>query len=747
MLVRLRVLPETPNTTERWHAYLNASVVDVFCPNNFTFYGCDENGRISWIDITVPPQPPGIVALWQSTFKPHSVVIRNLTGYLHAVVDCVTFEVRDSLITNPTHTMHLLTSAFEITLINVTLPFYKPADLIIPEHWAAVACRFVDVLFVCPLPAWLERCFDAGAARPLPCRQPLPPDASYGVSTFPCLSLCQLQCSSPGLPGFGCEALIESTAKGYFPITPGYATIDMTYGWLASAQELSLKASTAGLVVRIELWDLRNQSWTVAFDDPSPTRSTYATPTISTVSLPPILTNRVRVTLELWFELTDVLLALSLVRVAWPRPVKPMPVPLKQCGGVVSLGERAMLDETLADSLCVRRVCLPLCTRVANYTFERKIRAQWLVVDGGLPLDNRTFAEPSAGTRVYALDNSSIDSLPLLPKLDAQRVRLVGDPLVGEPTQSPTKAPPRGVPGVLVKTRLTSVGASLMRVAQQQPAATTTAAPAPTILLVNGNEPQPPSQRVEFGGNGFGSHRMLAVVYADVRVHNGSRNQLLVNRRVVQTPIDILYVDRSLWFENLVQHDVALNITDIDLFANGSHFAVVGRESGAGSLFHWKPFAYELVECSANDCMQCATNQANIEPCKWCDNECRPRAVMCANQSSSCETETTTETTETTETIETTETTMTTMEKSRQTEMTATLGQMTDGDNLDRSQIIGLAIGIPITIVLLIGVIVAAFVFWKRSRRDEENNIAAKELQQSPTISGSVYDDVDSVRS
>jgi hypothetical protein len=741
LFVFLRIVPATPNTTLAWQQYISLPLIDIWCPNNFTFFGCGENGRIVWLDVTVPPQPPGILATWQSIFTASkSIIIRNLVGHVNNLIDTNEFEIHHSLITTTEQFGGLLSTAHSMTLINVTLPYYQLSPQNIPQNWANVTCHFVDVLFLCPLPVWVERCF-GNATRPLRCLEPLPSNFSYGQRVDPCPYVCGVQCSSPGRDRASCESLIDGT--GYFPVTPGYVTVDVTYQEFGAAQELRLSAHTGGLVTRIELWNLLDQRWTVVFDDPLPKRSNYVATTIATYYLPPIVTNRVRATLELWFELTDSVRMFSLEHVAWPMAAKPMPAPHKQCDHVVSLDERAMLDETFADSLCVRRVCLPLCTKVANYTFDRKIRAQWLVVDGGqVVLDSLpTNFEISPGTRVYQLDNRTIDSIQL-PDVGAKRVRLVGTPLDGEPMQSPTRSSPRGVPGIIVMTRLVNVlETNLIQVTQQL--STEFLSPPPTTLLVNGNDSQPPNKQVEFGN---GLHRMLAVVYADVRVHNGSINPFLVNRRVVQTPIDVLYVNKSIWFEDLVQHDVELNISDIDLFGNQTHFAVVARQTGAGSLFHWKPYPYQLVECSSNnDCSQCLSNEANIEPCRWCEKQCRPRATICTNQSL-CENDVNVTSTTTQSSSSSTTTQQSTTSSSPQS--TSQIPIIID----DRSQSIdiGLAIGIPFAIILMIGAIVGAMVWWKRKPQQQDQD--HQQQQQQPQkesaefANDSTYDDIENVR-
>jgi hypothetical protein len=720
LFVHLGIVHDTPDTAERWQAW-SAQLVDIECPMSSLYFGCNSQGRVNWINITAPPPPPGSVFGWLGVFHNlDRLVVRDFVGYFGSLVIAKSVEIRDSVITSSTINAFFALSD-ELTLINVTLPNFNVSRVQPPTH--NFTCHFVDVVLLCPVPEWLERCFGGGS--PSPCLAMQQDVNFYGVPYHPCSGECSVQCSPPHAPGRQCDRFTTIDGRTYFPTTPGYSTIEIVYASIGLSHFFTVAAkSTGGLLVKLELWDLRMQAWQVVFDDPVPMRLFANDGRMFHYFLPRVLTNRVRATFEQWFAMTDGIAFVSLTRPEWPLVPPPTPAPHKQCGPAVSLDARAMLDETIADSLCVNRICLPSCTKVANYTFEREIRAQYLVVDGGKE------------TRVYQLDGSPRDSINMT--LDARRVRLVGLPLDDNVDVAPTTQSPKGLPGIFIKTRLNNL-AGLIK--QSDDLLKEDAAAAPTNLTLNRNETHPIRKFVST------INHLLIVVNADVRVHDGFVQPLLVNRRLVQTPIDVFDRNTSKWFANLLQHDVDRNITDVDLWSNDTHFAVVPKDDNlTGTLFEWMQFPFQLVDCSTNqDCLQCLTNQANIEPCRWCGSRCESRSILCTNttilRSNQCII-ITNETTTTTTTTTSTTIAESSSSSSSQSQSQSQFQSQSQSSTTQSSTIIGLSIGIPL-IILIIGSIVG-FLIWRsrrKSRAAEPSSSTSTELQGQST-----YDDIESVR-
>lgn len=132
-----------------------------------------------------------------------------------------------------------------------------------------------------------------------------------------------------------------------------------------------------GVVTRVELFDWRSLTWVVAFDQPQPMRQ--LTDSEQTIDMPPILTNRARVTLEQWLPSQHAVVRITLQRTVWPQNGKAQPGRV-ECDAATSASVRSMLDETLADSLCIGRVCQLACGGAAptTYTFGRAVKALYL---------------------------------------------------------------------------------------------------------------------------------------------------------------------------------------------------------------------------------------------------------------------------------------------------------------------------------------------------------------------------------
>jgi hypothetical protein len=243
--------------------------------------------------------------------------------------------------------------------------------------------------------------------------------------------------------------------------------------------------------------------------------------------------------------------------------------------------------------------------------------------------------------------------------------------------------------------------------------------------------------------------RLVVVVAANTKVHDGSREPLLVNRLMIQTPIDALDVQTGAWFNRLLDHGIAKNVSDVDVVRwNATAFAVVDRATREAAVFEWRPFPYALVPCSAGtDCQACLTNEASEELCQWCGTRCVSRngatctlaersivnasSSMCMGPTTTAFSTTTTTTTAATTTATATTTTepttasLSTLAPSLSTAVTTSAAVSVSSDSLT----IGLAVGIPIVALALVGVAVAWFVFRKRRQSSASAGSPPVELQ------------------
>jgi hypothetical protein len=287
-----------------------------------------------------------------------------------------------------------------------------------------------------------------------------------------------------------------------------------------------------------------------------------------------------------------------------------------------------------------------------------------------------------------------------------------------------------------------------------------------TRLVLNRDEE--PARRVLVGLD----DGLLAVVSASVRLHDGSTDRLLTNRVVQQMSIDVLNVRTSAWYTGIVQHDIARNLSDIDVVQwNRTRFGVVDRASGRVSVIEYRAFPYTLVPCDSNrDCASCIGNVANDEMCAWCpaDDLCKPTISACRRHTvlvcpSTAATTPTTATmsmvassnasTTTTTTIATSTTTNDTISTtiSMSPSPSADLNPSTESDD-DQATTVGLAVGISVVVValLLAAGVGAWFCLFRRVDQPAEKPV---ELQQPPTAVDSPrsalsreYSDVSEVR-
>jgi hypothetical protein len=86
--------------------------------------------------------------------------------------------------------------------------------------------------------------------------------------------------------------------------------------FIGEAQELVVTTKgSIGIVTRVELWNWHTFNWTLALDRPMPARRLmYYTMNDERLPMPPVLTNRVRVTVEQWLAPRDVIINIALIR-------------------------------------------------------------------------------------------------------------------------------------------------------------------------------------------------------------------------------------------------------------------------------------------------------------------------------------------------------------------------------------------------------------------------------------------------
>lgn len=265
----------------------------------------------------------------------------------------------------------------------------------------------------------------------------------------------------------------------------------------------------------------------------------------------------------------------------------------------------------------------------------------------------------SDNTRVYRLDGSITDTVLVSDALNARRVRLVGDSVVGG-LPAPARLPIAGLlPGVLVKRASTVVpsGGAVLAPSgsvrlpvndvvvssvtlrnttfattesgslwQQSDDTWQTIPLAGLSVIALNREERAPVRKLAAVGD-----RLLIIVAANVKTHDGVAQPLLINRRLVQTPIDALDVVSGVWYADLLQHAVEKNISDIDIVQwNGTMFGVVDHATSETTMFEWRAFAREPQKCDAvSDCNACFTDEANIEACRWCGTRCAPALASC----------------------------------------------------------------------------------------------------------------------
>jgi hypothetical protein len=717
-LIQLDIIVDVPMTEADFQtiARLNASEPPE-CPFANEFFSCNDQGFLTYVNLTAPPLQPmqarrmtlgkfeidrtNYMYQFMARSVPVLVQLRNYVGELSfdsLALAPRNLEIYDSIIVNaarPLCTLPSLSCSFVAKFDSFDREsFFVMSNVTVlqREEYTSSAspsnvtvrfdCRFRNVTMACPIPQWLATCFNVTDVRMVPCIPPTAnPSASFVVLQKPqrCFLAqdrgpsCSITCSSPPMNGFQCSYLdgYDGISASYFPATPGFSTIDIVQFFVGVAFSVSVHSKTTGLIAKIEMFNWHTLNWTVV-EFPDTTRS-QAMATMGLrddfqeIMLPPVLTNRVRVTFEQWFVDTDTITDISITRRLYGQTVGMINPPPRRCAVPESFSSRSILDESIGDSYCIGRVCQLACQFAKNFTFDRAVVPQFVIIDGGSLWTGAELVEmPSDQTRVYRynVSSSAIASLNISADLGAvARVRLVGDPATGNPLPSPT-LPPRGFPGILVKRRFRSLPVGFANATAVTVTPIASCAPLPvnvissthlsnssfvftsdgrllqcwattwepvdarlTLPVLNRNASIMARKLVAVGD------RLLVVVVASNVLHDGTVNRLLVNRRAISTAIDVLDVRTGTWFSNLIQHDIrCCNTSDIDVVVhqNQSAFGVVDRATGAASMFEWRPFPYELIDCSANsDCRTCLTNEANIERCRWCGSRCAPQFASC----------------------------------------------------------------------------------------------------------------------
>jgi hypothetical protein len=760
--IQIHIIPTILTTASEFSQLQALNLVEPpECPFANHIYSCNSVGQMTRLNITPPTLSSNeslFLDLESSLFSSGiQITIRNFVGTIRSrsTAGFTNVTIVDSTLTNVPAPSCLARatckfifsfgSAFtSLFLRNVTLLSGgdgRPSNSV-PDSEAVGPsnCSFENVQLPCPVPSWLAHCFNFTNSASVPCVTPtqnassafqLVPTRHNGCREFRRVS-CLITCTPPPAIGFSCvSGLGNDPNRGYFPETPGFATIELVAGFVGVAHAFFATLRERSAVVKIEVWDWQALNWNVT-DFGLQERSASTHRLMASFRLPPVITNRIRVTLEQWFPSSDIVVQMEWDRLLYGEPPGfSINLPPRQCALAESYSTRSMLDETIADSYCIGHLCQFACQFANNFTFDRSVVPRFVVIEGGslwngAPLE----AMPSDDTRVYRYNASSQPISALNLTLSGlKRVRLIGDPVNGEPLPLPKLPSKRGMPGIFVKRRMRSLPSGFAQnnsTADQSqcqaalPDGTFSTAVVANVTFVFTNAGDLLSCAMN-GGNWINEtdaarltritvnsgasvavrrlvsvdDRLLMVVSAHTVLHDGSMQRQLVNRVVVSSGIDVLDVASDSWFNNLLQHDIGGNITDIGVAAhqNGS-FAVVAQESGAAMVFEWRPYPYKLIECGDNkDCRSCLSSEANDEMCRWCGSRCVSLQAACVGNERStislsmCEPLTTT-------TTATTNTTNTTTKATSMTATTETGGG--SGTSMD-STVASLSIGISAT--------------------------------------------------
>jgi hypothetical protein len=788
------LLPALPTTPSDFAKFRDEGLFSVpLCPMKYRRFSCNVNGSIDWLHLELggptAAHPDNYFLLEDSEqIVPVNFTLRNFVG------NVASFHVEAKQLLVIEHSIFGDISAFNspflfiaptVVLNNVSMTRFDLRKVFVPR--TIRNCSFTNVTLLCPVPDWLAFCFGPNVtSADAPCVAAIPPPPlplRFLNSKFTPPSQ-SIACETPPRSGFNCTFVSQS--RGYLPQVNGFNVVDVTFSSRGAARAVDI--STNGVLARVDLWDWYASSW-VRVVDRLPTRtSVRATETLKLARVD-IVTNRMRLTFEQWLD-QDVVLFFSLGTTSWPVEALPHSPPLPVCPPPVSLSARSMLDDTVGDSFCVGYVCQFACTNSVNFTFGRAVLAEHLIVEGGEEWSRGAWLEMSVGTRIYQLSMNKSDAnetavvdVPGFNHDGVSRVRLVGSPIAGQGVLLPAVPPRKGFPGIFKKrlVRPGHVGGLLVRTAaggfdgnasapfplsnlvhiarvanstfafsngtlwefasRNGAAPTWAERPAElTRLLLNAGE-EPPRRALVGLYN-----RLLVVVSAIVRLHDGVADPLLVNRNVSFTPIDVLDTQSGTWYPSLVQHDVAHNLSQLSvatLYESGLFFIVTNGSLEGGRrehmLFEFEPFPYNLTSCPSNqNCSACLGSIANEEDCRWCGARCVARGGACmANEesltdlgmcmdnftmSSSSASSSTTTLPQSPSTVDTAPSEPASVSQ----ESTSTVDDVVMESTLSSSTIIGLAVGVPLAICLLVALGVGVVVFM-RSRRNSTTSTTTDE--------------------
>lgn len=797
LLQSVRVLADVPVDEQDVQTYFDAQLGNSTpdCPIRTPYFSCDAWGRVDALTLAaLLPPPPGLHYYTghvnASDFSPQmTILIDNFVGRLTALPRAASITIRNSLLNNVGTPLNVLFNTDVLILSNVTARDLAFSDMAINFS----SCAFDNVLLRCPLPPALLPCL-VNATNP-PCfagpvqRDDTKPLAVRGGTSSDARIV---TCHVPPASGYYCD-LLSSATRPYFPAARGFSTIDLVYAGRGEAIAFDVSTSRAsGVLTRVELFDWRSFSWVVAVDRLQPLRTLGGG--TESFALPPILTNRVRATFEQWYPPQHAIMQLYFFRSTWPELAKVRRSAL-DCAPPTSMSARSMLDETLADSYCIGRVCQLACSGAASgFVFGRTVKMKYLVIEGDeIWRGGELMATTSSNTRVYQLDDNVSDTVLDWGVRGARRVRLVGDPVLGG-LPPPARLPITGryFPGVLVMRTSAVVPSggvfaslnwsgvppplendsvvSIVSLANVTFASTVrgalwhyservwsaVASVTWSSIVTNAGQDQPARKLVVVGA------RLLVAVAASTTIHDGSVHQLLVNRQLVQTPIDALDVATGVWYTDLLQHRIENNISDIDVVQwNATTFGLVNPATSEAVLIDWRPFPYELKSCAVvRDCHECTAGEDNAEPCRWCSDRCTPALLSClSNEQAVVDSNACTAVSNRTvagasnrTVVSTALITVALSSSSRAVQTIAETGDAKTGAKLTPGAIIGLAFSVPLTLGMLM---LAAAWLYRRSKRSGTATVSAIDL---PPVQDSAlarrrdgyvdrYDDVVAVRS
>jgi hypothetical protein len=395
----------------------------------------------------------------------YSLVVSRRQRTLHMVIANCTFW--DQPIVGRDMWLNLLSVAASVTMTNVTNPRFRftPRFLTAP---VPDLCTFVNVTFQCDVPEQLWVCYGNASVAP-ECKPPqwdLPDDHIKLVDPCPISDLdsnyiCYANACPDRAPvGNATQPLPcgkpDDLKPSYRPALLGLNTIDLSWAGLAYARYLQIEQDPVTIVTHIDVFDFDTGQWVVVFDDPVPPRDAYIgsvhdAATVVQYMLPPVRTNRVRFTAEFVLP-TDKIAYVKLERVLNVTSAViplPTPKPVVECAKPLTLGGRALLDETIGDSFCVGRVCQDVCltngvlpATLANLTVGVAVVPKYVVVFGGTGTASTMSTEPSFGTRVFAVESSSASPSTRVELSgggnvrNAKRVRVVSERTASDMTTS-----------------------------------------------------------------------------------------------------------------------------------------------------------------------------------------------------------------------------------------------------------------------------------------------------------------------